>query len=406
MTGSEAVVIGGGAAGIAATRALVAAGRDVILIEARDRLGGRAHTVTVEGHALDLGCGWLHSADRNPLVALAEAEGFRIDRTGARWGSQWRDLGFPPDEHAAFGDAMEGWHKAALAGAGDAIDRPLSAFATDPTWRPLLDAISGFANGAPMDRISTQDWAAYETAATDCNWRLPQGYGALITRLGDGLPARLGVVVRGIDQLGARLRIETGAGAIETRTAIVCLPSAVLARSDLVPTKSEAAAALPLGLADKLFLRVEGRRFPDDTHLTGNPHSDRTMGYQLAPMGMPIVECFIGGDLAEALVRESDAAAVDFAVGELANLLGSDWRTAFRPLARTRWRADAYALGSYSHAAIGQQSARAALAEPIDDRLFFAGEACSPADFSTCHGAWATGLAAAEAALTGLSRSP
>lgn len=403
MTNPDIVVIGGGAAGIAATRHLVEAGRDVLLIEARDRLGGRAHSVTVAGNALDLGCGWLHSANRNPMVALAEAHGFSVERTGARWTSQWRDLGFPPAEHEDFGKAMEAWRDRALAAAEHEPDRPLSDFAADAEWRPLLDAISGFANGAPMDRVSTRDWAAYENAATPCNWRVRRGYGALIARLGDGLPAKRSTIVRRIDHGGARIRIETDAGAIETRSAIVCLPSAVLARGDILPAKAEAAAALPLGLADKLFLAVEGAIWPADAHLIGNPHGDRTMGYQLAPMGMPIVECFIGGDLAEALERAPDAAAVDFATGELCALLGNEWRKRFRPLARSRWRADTLALGSYSHARVGGQGARASLAEPIDDRLFFAGEACSATDFSTCHGAWATGLAAAGQALAALA---
>src|SRR5689334_12872417 len=101
----DVVVIGGGAAGIAAARRLHEARADVLLVEASGRLGGRAHSVQVRGETLDLGCAWLHSADRNPWTRIALAEGFQIDRTAPGWTEQWQDLGFPKDQHEAFSTA-------------------------------------------------------------------------------------------------------------------------------------------------------------------------------------------------------------------------------------------------------------------------------------------------------------
>jgi monoamine oxidase len=86
-------------------------------------------------------------------------------------------------------------------------------------------------------------------------------------------------------------------------------------------------------------------------------------------------------------------------------LFGTGLRRALRPLATTFWRADRYARGSYSHALPGHRGDRARLAEPVDNRLFFAGEACSAHSFSTAHGAYETGLAAAEAALSALAQT-
>ena len=87
MTNSdtEVVIIGGGAAGIAAGRHLLAAGIECLLVEARSRLGGRAYTVDASGFGIDLGCGWLHSADRNPWTQVAEAEGRTLDRSEPPW---------------------------------------------------------------------------------------------------------------------------------------------------------------------------------------------------------------------------------------------------------------------------------------------------------------------------------
>ena len=107
----DVVIIGGGAAGIGAASRLAASGLSTLLLEASQRIGGRAWTVNVAGQALDLGCGWLHSADRNPWVDIAEASGFIVDRSSPAWGQQYRDLGFPQDEQDAADKAYEAWYE-------------------------------------------------------------------------------------------------------------------------------------------------------------------------------------------------------------------------------------------------------------------------------------------------------
>ncbi|WP_294223055.1 FAD-dependent oxidoreductase, partial [uncultured Chryseobacterium sp.] len=250
--GADAVIVGGGAAGIAAARHLHDAGRDVLLLEAGDRLGGRAHSITIGGANVDLGCGWLHSARRNPWTAIARARGFTVATDTARWGEQWRDLGFPRDDHRAANAARERMTAAAHAMA-TAPDRALgAAVPPDERWRPLLDAISRFANGAAIDDVSLHDWLAYEDAATDDNWAVREGYGTLIADHARGLPMRLGCAVTRIDHRGARVRVETAAGSIETDAVIVAVPTPVRARGAItfdppLPDKVDAAAGVPLG---------------------------------------------------------------------------------------------------------------------------------------------------------------
>ena len=404
------VVVGGGAAGIGAARALHDAGAEVLLLEAGDRLGGRAHTVTLAlpasagggAVAVDLGCGWLHSATRNPWATIAETEGFHIDRSSPGWRSQWRDLGFSPADQDDFAAAWERWETRARA-ALDGPDRPLSDFvAANDRWRPMLDAISGYANGAGLDAVSLHDWAAYEDAAGAQNWAVREGYGRLVAHRAAGVPHRLATPVRRIDHGGRALRLATPVGTIEAARAIVCVPTTVLASRALtfdppLPAKQAAAAALPLGLADKVFIAVDSPDWPAHSHLIGNPHRGRTASHRLSPFGWPIVESFFGGAGAEAL--EEEGAAGDFAVDELVALLGGDWRARLHPLAATRWRHAPFIGGSYSHARVGRAGERAVLAEPVDGRLFFAGEACSATDFSTAHGAFQTGVTAAHAIL-------
>ncbi len=401
---SRTVVIGGGAAGIAAARRLHEGGADVLLLEASGRLGGRAHTVQVGQQALDLGCTWLHSADRNPWTRIALVEGFQIDRSAPLWREQWRNLGFSKADQEAYRAAYARFHDRAEAFVSGP-DRPLSDFipADDP-WRPLIDAVSGYANGANLDRVSLHDWAAYENAAGDDNWRLQEGYGTLIAAYGKKLPVRFNSPVSLIDHRGPRLRLTTPNGLVDADRVIVAVPTPIIADGDLrfdppLEAKRDAAAALPLGLADKIFLGIRGGDYPRDAHLIGNPHSSCTASYQMGWLGRPVIEAFFGGDCAEALEHQDDRAAADFAIGELAGLLGNDWRLRLQPLARTRWRAEPWIRGSYSHAQVGRAGARQILAAAHDDRLFFAGEACSPTDFSTAHGAYESGIAAAEEAL-------
>ena len=399
----DIVVIGAGAAGIAAGRRLAESGADFLIVEAGSRVGGRAWTRGIEGHPLDLGCGWFHSADRNPWVALAEALGAPVDRTRPAWGRQFDDLGFSRDAQraaarafAAFDDRLRTRPPESDC-ARDALD-PASE------WNDYLEARSGYVNGAGLGALSVADYLAYDNADTDVNWRPPAGYGALVAQAAAGLPIRLGCTASRIDWSGARLAIETSAGTIDARAAIVCVPTSVLAREALVfnpalPDKHGAAAALPLGLANKLFLYLEGAdELPPDCHLIGNPHRAATGSYYLRPFGRPMIEAFFGGVGAEGLEAAGPEATIDFAREELSELFGSSFGRRLRPLALSAWREAAGIYGSYSHACPGSAGMRARLAEPVAGRIFFAGEACSAHDFSTAHGAYETGVAAADTA--------
>lgn len=402
MAGADAVVIGAGAAGIAAARRLHDAGRDVLLIEARDRIGGRASSFSpLAGVTLDRGCGWLHSARRNPWTALARDYGLTVDDSSPGWGTQWRDLGYPLAAQDAFAAVSRRFSDRAHAMAGGA-DRPLADAATEPSFRPALDAVSGYANGAPLARVSLHDWLAYEDHAGADNWAVREGYGTLVARHGAGVPVRLRCRATMVRHDGARVRIDTDAGTIETAAVIVAVPTPALAQevlrfSPALPDRHAAAAALPLGLADKVFLRVDGPEWPANAHLIGDPHRACTASHRLSPFGWPVIESFFGGDCAEAIESAGNEAATDFAIGELVALLGSAWRARLHPIAVTRWRHEAHIHGSYSHASVGGAGQRAVLAAPASERLFFAGEACHAHDFSTAHGAFETGVAAADA---------
>jgi monoamine oxidase len=411
MTGQDVdvAVLGGGAAGIAAGRRLRAAGVDAVIVEARARLGGRAWTATDAGFALDLGCGWLHSADRNPLSRVAEEQGRTVDRTPPPWMRPALPIGFPAAEQREFRSALSAYYERVHAASEPQPDRAAAAFlAPGCRWNALIGAVSTYVAGAEPDRVSARDLARYDDSGV--NWRVAEGLGATVAAAGAGLRTILGCPVQRIDRGGKRLRIETARGTITAAQAIVALPTPALADDRLftpaLPDKAAAAAALPLGLDDKLFLALEQpEEFEPDTRLFARTDRSATAAYHLRPFGRPLIECYFGGALAWDLETAGEAAFLDFAASELTARLGSAFARRIRPVRMHRWGADPFARGSYSYARPGAADARQALAAPVDGRLFFAGEACSLRDFSTAHGAWLTGIAAAEQAIAAQARA-
>jgi len=400
----EIAVAGAGAAGLAAARRLRAAGRNVLVLEARDRIGGRAQTVGSEVGPLDLGCGWMHSGDRNPWVGLAERLGFAIDKAEPPWGKPPIGEVLSRAEHQAFEAAMAAFDERLAAAAAEGREGA-AAEHLEPggRWNALIQAVSSWYNGAELELISVLDSAAY--ADDGVNWRAPDGYGALIEAYGEGVPVRLNTVVETIDRSGPVLRLATSGGELLAEQVVVAAPTPVLAEERLrirpaSPEVLEACAGLPLGLANKVFLRLdEPEGLPAESGLFGRTDAPETGSYHVRPFGRPVIEVFLGGRWAEALEREGRGAASAFAMEELTAAFGSGLRRRLQPLAETAWRADPFALGAYSHALPGRAEARAVLRRPVENRIRFAGEACSPDAFSTAHGAYRSGIAAAEGLL-------
>jgi monoamine oxidase len=400
----DVVVVGAGAAGLAAARELSRTGLTCLVAEARERPGGRAWTTTLaNGEAVDVGCGWLHSAESNPFAAIAQGQGRRLDKSPPPWARPDAQIGPLRERMAgfsaaigAFRERVEAWPQDEPDVACDALLKP-----GDP-FNPLIDAVSTWYSGAELSKVSAADLAAFED--TGVNWRVREGLGGAVAGLAEGLAIRFCCPVRAIDRSGARLAIRTDLGTVSARAVIVTLPTEVLAATpDLFrparPDKTAAAHDLPLGLADKLYMELIGPHdLPAESRAFG-ALARATGAYHFLPHGRPLIEGFFGGELAEALERGGESAAFAFASDELAGLFGSDFRARIRPLQFHGWRSDVYARGGYSYARPGAVACRDVLAAPVDNRIFFAGEACSRLTFSTVHGAYESGLrAAADAA--------
>jgi monoamine oxidase len=405
----DVVIIGGGAAGIAAARRLSRTRLTTLLLEAESRVGGRAYTQSVQGHAIDLGCGWLHSAERNAWVNVAAEVGAELDTSRAAWGTQFRDLGFAPVEqaeaHREFGEWSERLSK----------DPPVSDRASDALdprgrWSSYIRAIVNFISGASLETLSAADYVAYDDSSTENNWRARSGFGALIAgAMAADVPCRLGVPVDALRLTKSGVELETSAGTVRARAALCTVSTAVLAGDtirwprELDPWR-EAARRLPLGHNEKIFFEIVGDApFEDETHVLGDPRDPLTGAYYLRPFGRPLIEAFLGGEGTRVLAEGGATAAYAFAFDQLAGLFGESVRGSLHPVATSAWLASPRIGGAYSYALPGQTGARAALARPLADRVFFAGEATHPTDFSTAHGAHDSGVRAAGEVIAALA---
>jgi monoamine oxidase len=388
----DLAIIGAGAAGIAAAREAKRRGLTSMILEASDRVGGRACTFDWRGCALDLGATWLHSAQRNPLVPLAEQLGIRIDRAPAPWRKQFNNLGYSEEEQAQSWATMEAFADRLREGPAD--DRASNALESGCEWNGFIEAMNGYLNGTSLANTSAADFLAFWDGSDSTNWRLPGGYGTLLAALGQGFDVQTGCAVRRIEWSGRGVRLSSDGGAIEARHAIVAVPTNVLASGRIafspgLDAHLHAAAKLPLGRVEKLFLSSsDPDSVPANAHLIGNPCSADTGSYMLRPLGMPVIEGFFGGDWLEG-VDANDLAAK--ARKELGALLGGDFARKLTPVMHSEWNKQAYIHGSYSYALPGQHGSRSALRARVDGPIAFAGEACSDTDYATVHGAWESG---------------
>jgi monoamine oxidase len=403
----EVVVVGAGAAGLTTGRRLARAGVDVLVVEARDRVGGRAWTVASRpGLALDMGCGWLHSGDRNPWTRIAGRLGCNVDQTPTGWG------------HVADGPEQDDWDRAAIAfyerldrlGQNEP-DRP-AADALEPgsRWTPLLEAISSFISGAYLREVSAHDLGRY--ADTGVNWRVAEGYGALVARYGRDVPVTLSTRVDAVDHGGPRVRVETDRGTLTCAAVVVTVPTPALADGELrfrpaLPDKAAAATSCPW--AWPTSCSWSSTTAPARNGRLTADSSARSTERRRAPTG-----CTRSASLRSSATSAPDSRGTwrlrvrrpppRSPWTRWRKIFGAGIRGRLRPLTWTAWGRDPFARGSYSYAMPGRADARATLAAPVDERLFFAGEASSREAYSTAHGAYLTGRRAAGEVLRALRR--
>jgi len=403
----EVVVVGAGAAGIAAARRIAAAGRRYVLIEATDHIGGRCITDTKSfGVPYDRGAHWIYLPDSNPVTKLTPRRGIdiypapqsqkvRIGLRYAREGELEDLLTAQVRTTRAIGDAAR---KADIA-----CEQAVPADLGD--WRGTIEFMLGPYNCAKdLAQVSAADFAraTERNAAAFCK----QGFGALLAALGQGLDVHLATPAKTIDTRGG-IAVETAKGTITARTAIVTVPTNVVASGglrfspDLDHRQMDALGRLSLGSYDHIALELNGNPLGlESDDLVFQRSADTHTAAILANVsGTQLCLIEVAGAFGRDLSAQGEAAMMDFAANWLSGLYGSEVKNAIGRKHATRWNADPYALGAWSAAAPGGQFARRQLLQPFADDVWYAGEAAHETLWGTVGGAWESGERAADAVL-------
>ena len=404
-TDTDVIVIGAGAAGLAAASALLAKGRRVTVLEARDRVGGRAVTdVTALGIPFDRGAQWLHNAEVNPFLADAERLGRQT------WPSPLEDaLVLRAGRVVADGPLQltqaEGslgnraWRKGLFGG-----DFDLGSVAATEMETAVAQLVA-FAMATDANRLSARDYGALEDGA---DHSVEGGLGRLIADVWAAVPVQTGRTVQQIDWSRAdRIAVSGDFGSLTAAQVVITVPAPVLAAEGLrfnppLPVEKLAAiAALKGGHYVKVGLRLDAplADLPEYAFDIAELQMGRAAGLHIDHR-KPLVTAIFAGSYAEAVSRGGHAALKAAAMETATALLGNDIISRVQAATTTDWSADPLALGPYTTVAPGDAWARAAYGAALDDRLFFAGDSAGGAYAVTVMGARRSGEAAAERILS------
>ncbi|WP_062386642.1 flavin monoamine oxidase family protein [Demequina iriomotensis] len=422
----DTVVVGAGVAGLAAARLLAGAGARVVVLEARDRVGGRVWTDRTAGHATDLGASWIHGVDGSPVAAAARALGMRtMEFTVGGYQAHSRPVAY----FSAAGTRMSAEDVSGFAADVAAVDAALAdavaASRPDDSYRDVTEAALAAQEWEPERAQRVRDYLEHRSEEQYGAWIedlaahgldddaiegdevvFPDGYDALPTSLARDLDIRLGHVVSRVVWSPSGVRVAWAGGEIAARTAVVTVPVGVL-RSDALAFSPALPAPVACALSrlemnafEKVFLRFPRRFWDRDVYAI------RQLGpegrwwhswYDLTGLhGTPTLLTFAAGPAARAIAGWDDARVAESVMAQLRRLYGPGI-PAPDGVRVTSWGADPFARGSYAYMRVGSSTSdHDALATPIGGVLHLAGEATWTDDPATVPAAMLSGHRAAE----------
>ena len=417
----DVLVVGAGIAGLAAARRLHNAGYRVVTLEARERLGGRLKTHQQwAGINVDLGATWIHGAgSRNPIARLAKQVGARLTTTTSTektetYGSSGK---LYDDAEMAVMEELQGEIEEAISKAQDGdYDHSLwdavrselnySSLSADDRKRVdfILNTTYEHEYGGSVKELSAL-WFDSGDAYSGSESLFIDGYRVLVEHLSKGLDIKRGQIVSSIDSSGERVALKAGNRTYHADHVIVTVPLGVLKSGaiefypELPAGKSQAIEGIGVGVLNKCCLKFPVAFWDTDLdwlNYVPDQHGQWAEWVSLArATKAPILIGFNAADFGREIERWTDTEIVQDAMKTLRVMFGNDipeptdW-------AITRWATDPFALGAYSCNVLGSTpSMRNDLASSIDGKLFFAGEATDDQFYQTVHGAYASGLRAA-----------
>jgi monoamine oxidase len=403
----DTIIVGAGIAGLTAAKELKKAGRSFIVLEAQNRIGGRAFVETKKFSVpIDYGAAWLHGVEGNQLVAIADSLGMHRADTNLQGGMfVGNHLATQQEQEAcdATGEELE----TALAAAAQRGDDPAVSTlipANAPCRDIVEDNVGRYESAAEVDQTSAIDSASFESDNDDF---IREGIGTFVATYGKDVPVRLNSEVKKIAYGTGGVTVTLSSSeTFHAKTVLSTVSNGILASGKIafepaLPAwKQDAIKALPMGTLDKVVMEFDGTdifgALPDSSWVLYDGPGHDNMAFVIKPLGAPIAVGFYGGN--QALEYEkSDQKALDNAKNVIGQMFGSAAPGRMKSSDLTHWAATPWTLGSYSSARPGGSKMHTELAKPVDNVLFFAGEACgTPRHNGSLAGAYESAVSASD----------
>lgn len=400
-TDHDVIVIGAGAAGLAATKTLHEAGHKVLCLEAAGRIGGRVHTDhRIFGLPFDIGAHWLHTETLNPFIAIGQDLGLDLYPQHERGHTHG-------DPEARLWDIADQLRMRLHETAASGTDRSLwDLYDGSDDWSASAALMLSLSMGRDMAEISAIDWCLFEDAR---DWFCKEGFGTIVARHAGPLPIALDTAVTAITRTPSGVTVETARGSLSAKATILTVSQGVLAaeaiRFDppLEADRLRAIDTITMGTYNHVALQFDPATLPVEadtwvTYKVGAPDAAGVLrggGFLCNVSGTGLSVFEHSGTFAREMERAGQEAAIDFALTRLSDIFGADIRRDFVKGHAMQWGLDPLTLGSYSGAMPGGSGLRACLGQPHAEVIHFAGEATHRGEMASVSGAHKEGLRAA-----------
>ncbi len=408
-TEPDVIIIGAGASGLSAAKELARLGLSYIVVDGSHRIGGRAYSEEIApGVWFDLGCSYLHQGDTNPFVTIADDLDVTIGKdhgdifTDNKQSYYQDGVPLSPAERKVYLSHQNEWYTAIHAAAARGEDVAIvDLLDLENRYAMTYANVMAATYAHDIDQVSSVEVATFDEGP---DIPILNGYGNLVATWAEDIAVSLNTKVERIEYSFQGVSVGTSRGTLQARTVLSTVSNGILASDEIEFTpalpdwKMEAVAGLPTGTLNKICVHFDkdvfgpgGRGF----HINCNEDAGAG-GFEASVMGQNTAVVFIGGRHAIWLENQGQQASHEYAVEQVSEVFGNDIRKHVTRSIATAWTTDPWTRGSYSCALPGNAHQRVELARPLDDRLFFAGEATTVGDHACCHGAYRSGIRAAQ----------